>query len=57
MAEKVTSKAHPYNGQIRCIFIGDRFWANIPKKDCTKEMQFLRTQLSLDPWYAERRGY
>ena len=57
MTEKVTSKQHQYNSDLRCIFIGSRFWSNVPKKDCAKEMKFLRTQLALDPWYAERRGY
>lgn len=57
MAAKVTSKKHQYNSKIRCIFIGDRLWAIVPAKECAKELKSLRTQLALDPYYAERRGY
>ena len=54
---KVTSKVHQYNSNLRLVFVGARHWATVPKKECTEFKRDLERQLALDPWHCERRGY
>lgn len=54
---KVTSQKHSLNDDIRCIFVGTRFWCNVPKKDAKTAVKELQSTLARDPWYCDRRGY
>lgn len=54
---KVTKKKHWLNSDLMQIFVGERFWANVPKKEAAAAVRELQSQLARDPWYCDRRGY
>ena len=53
----VTTKKHPYNEDLRVVYVGGQVWENVPKKQATAYVRELRSQLARDRWYCDRRGY